>query len=81
LPRNEITSAYDEIARLRIAFFAEYPYFYHGCVSYQVEYLRKVASNKQSFMVGMKDKGEMVGALTGLPLAHEQPAVRRPFTT
>ena len=81
LTGNEITEAIDEIARLRIDIFAEYPYLYDGCVSYEVEYLRKFASTKQSFMVVMKDKGEIVGALTGLPLAHEQPAVRRPFTT
>ncbi|MBQ4850168.1 GNAT family N-acetyltransferase [Pseudoalteromonas sp. MMG012] len=79
LTGDEITNAIDEIARLRIDIFAEYPYLYGGCVSYEVEYLRKFANTKQSFMVVMKDQGKIVGGLTGLPLAHEQPAVRRPF--
>lgn len=77
---NDIIEGIDEIARLRIDIFAEYPYLYDGCVSYEVESLSKFANIKQSFMVVMKDKGHIIGLLTGLPLAHEQPAVRRPFT-
>jgi GNAT superfamily N-acetyltransferase len=79
LTGNDITEAIDEIARLKIDIFTEYPYLYAGCMCHEVKSLRTFANVEHSFMVVMKDEGHIVGLLTGLPLVHEQQAVRCPF--
>ena len=76
---HQIISVIEQIAKLRIDIFAEYPYLYDGCMSYETDYLSKFASTEQSFLVVMKDGNNIVGVLTALPLANEQLSVIRPF--
>lgn len=66
-----IAGAIDDLARLRIAVFRDWPYLYDGTLAYETEYLSAFAASPGAILVAAYDGGEMVGASTGLPLAHE----------
>lgn len=69
----------DEVARLRMAVFREWPYLYAGDMAYERAYLAAYAASPGSVFVLATDAGEVVGASTGLPLADEEAAFRAPF--
>ena len=69
----------DDLARLRIAVFAEWPYLYEGTLEYEQHYLRKFFKTKGSILVLARDGQRVVGASTGLPLLRESAALKRPF--
>ncbi|MCY1520635.1 hypothetical protein D9M68_554170 [compost metagenome] len=75
----EIAPHIDDLARLRIAVFREFPYLYDGTAEYEAEYLDTYARSADSLCVLVLDGGRMVGASTGLPLADETEEFRRPF--
>lgn len=68
-----------ELAGLRIAVFRDFPYLYDGSPAYEQRYLETYASTQDSVIVGAFDGEALVGAATGLPLAHEPAALTRPF--
>lgn len=67
------------LARLRIEVFAEFPYLYDGDLAYETEYLTRYAERPGALIVTAEDAGEVVGASTGVPLAHELEVLQRPF--
>ena len=67
------------LARLRITVFRDYPYLYDGSEAYEAEYLRTYTAAAQAMAVIARDGETVVGASTGLPLANESEAFRRPF--
>ena len=69
----------DDLARLRIAVFREFPYLYEGSLDYEAEYLSTYAQSRDSLFVLALEQGRVVGASTGLPLADEIDACKRPF--
>ncbi|KFX68295.1 acetyltransferase [Pseudomonas taeanensis MS-3] len=69
----------DDLARLRIAVFREFPYLYEGSLDYEAEYLSTYAQSRDSLFVLALEQGRVVGASTGLPLADETDACKRPF--
>ena len=69
----------DDLARLRIAVFREYPYLYEGDAAYEQRYLTAYARSPRSVFVLALDSGRVVGASTGLPLADDGAAFHRPF--
>lgn len=69
----------DDLARLRIAVFREFPYLYAGSLAYETEYLSTYAQSRDSLFVLVLERGRVVGASTGLPLADETEALQRPF--
>ena len=69
----------DEVARLRIAVFREWPYLYDGDDAYEHEYLAAYLESPGSVLVLALDGDRVVGASTGLPLADDQEAFRKPF--
>ena len=69
----------DAVARLRIAVFREWPYLYEGDAGYEARYLETYLRTPGSLCVLALDGGRVVGASTGLPLADEEEAFRRPF--
>ena len=69
----------DDLARLRIQVFREWPYLYAGSVAYEAEYLQVYTRSKRSVAVLAFEGGKVVGASTGLPLAEESDAFIRPF--
>jgi GNAT superfamily N-acetyltransferase len=69
----------DAVAALRIAVFRDWPYLYAGDLDYEANYLATYAASPESLFVLAVDAGRVVGASTGIPLAHETRAFVEPF--
>lgn len=69
----------DDVARLRIAVFRDWPYLYAGDVGYERDYLAAYAQSPDSVVVLAKDGDAVVGASTGLPLAEDSAEFQAPF--
>ncbi|MFB4393313.1 MULTISPECIES: GNAT family N-acetyltransferase [unclassified Pseudomonas] len=69
----------DDLARLRLAVFREFPYLYDGTAEYEADYLSTYVRSERSLVVLALDAGQVVGASTGLPLADETAAFQQPF--
>lgn len=76
---EQITPFIDDVARLRIEVFHEFPYLYDGHMAYEQRYLKTFSQAKDSVLVLALHEGEVVGASTGLPLAQEPPDIQAPF--
>lgn len=77
--RDAIAPAIDDLARLRIRVFRDWPYLYDGSVEYEARYLTAFAGSEGAVLVAAYDGSAMVGASTGLPLAHEHDAFSAPI--
>lgn len=75
----EITSVFDDLAKLRIAVFRAFPYLYEGSIDYEKEYLKVYAESENAFLFAVYDGSKMVGATTCIPLINETPEVQEPF--
>lgn len=69
----------DDLARLRIRVFREFPYLYDGTEAYERNYLDTYAGSGKAMAVLVFDGDHVVGASTGIPLANESDAFRQPF--
>lgn len=69
----------DDLARLRIAVFCEWPYLYEGDLRYEAEYLQTYLRSWRSIAVLAFDGEQVIGASTGLPLSDESDAFLAPF--
>ncbi|KJS40797.1 MAG: hypothetical protein VR70_05515 [Rhodospirillaceae bacterium BRH_c57] len=69
----------DDLARLRIAVFREYPYLYDGDSDYERRYLVPYAESAGGVVVAAFDGDSVVGAATGLPLSDAPDSVAAPF--
>ena len=76
---GDIAPFVDDLARLRIQVFREWPYLYAGNVDYEADYLRVYTHSKRSLAVLAFDGATVVGASTGLPLVEESDAFVTPF--
>jgi GNAT superfamily N-acetyltransferase len=74
-----ISEVFDDLAKLRIAVFRDYPYLYEGSVEYEKGYLQTYLQSEHSFLFAVYDGEEMVGATTCIPLKDETAEVRKPF--
>lgn len=63
-----LAEALDDVARLRIAVFRDFPYLYDGSLDYERDYLRAYLS-PGAVVVAALDDGRIVGAATGAPMA------------
>ena len=75
----EITPWLDDVARLRVAVFRDWPYLYEGDLAYERDYLAAYAASSESLFVLAMEGGRVVGASTGLPLVDDTEAFRSPF--
>lgn len=75
----EVAPWLDDVARLRIAVFRDWPYLYEGSHDYEKDYLATYSQSPGSVFVLAIDGDRVVGASTGLPLADETAAFRAPF--
>ncbi len=75
----DVTPFLDDVARLRIAVFRDWPYLYEGDAAYEREYLAAYAQSPDSVFVLARDGDAVVGASTGLPLLDDAPDFRQPF--
>lgn len=76
---RELEPWIEELGRLRIEVFREFPYLYDGSLDYERDYLASYLAAPGSFVVLLKAGGRIVGATTALPLRDAEPAFLRPF--
>ncbi|MCS6853331.1 MAG: GNAT family N-acetyltransferase [Elioraea sp.] len=69
----------DDLARLRIAVFRDWPYLYDGDEAYERRYLDRYAEARGAAVVLALAEGRVVGASTCLPLAEEDEEISAPF--
>ena len=62
----DVAQVIDDLARLRIAVFRDYPYLYDGDLNYERRYLADYTTEKAA-VVAAYDGETMVGASTGMP--------------
>lgn len=75
----DLEAALDDVARLRIAVFAEWPYLYAGSFEYEQRYLQSYRENPGAVLVGAFDAGRLVGAATGTPMEEHASDFSEPF--
>ncbi len=69
----------DDVARLRMTVFRDWPYLYAGDLDYERDYLAAYAKSPRSVFVLAFDGDRVIGASTGIPLAEDAPAFQQPF--
>lgn len=80
LTAEEVEEALDDLARLRIAVFAAWPYLYDGDADYEARYLKHFAASPGAVVVAARDgNGHMVGAATAAPLSDHADEFAAPF--
>lgn len=84
LTRRELEEAMNAIATLRIEVFREFPYLYEGSLSYEHKYLSRYLDSPDAIVVGVfpphsDSPKDLVGAVTGIPLADELSEIQEPF--
>ncbi|MFN0002126.1 MAG: GNAT family N-acetyltransferase [Pseudohongiellaceae bacterium] len=71
----------DDVARLRMEVFREFPYLYDGTLEYERNYLQTYVRCAQAVVVVAFADGEVVGAATAIPLQFEEANFQQPFIT
>lgn len=79
LARAEVEAAFDDLARLRIAVFRDFPYLYDGDLGYERRYLATYMHSPGAVVVGALDGATLVGAATASPLADHFEEFAQPF--
>ncbi|MEL6451156.1 MAG: GNAT family N-acetyltransferase [Pseudomonadota bacterium] len=64
-----VAEALDDVARLRLAVFRDWPYLYDGDYAYERAYLAAYEHSDRALIVAVYDGDWLVGASTGAPLA------------
>ena len=67
---EELVAAIPALARLRMTVFRDYPYLYDGSEAYEAGYLRTYAASGAAMAVLAREGDTIVGASTGVPMAH-----------
>ncbi|MBP1851787.1 GNAT family N-acetyltransferase [Rhizobium halophytocola] len=70
---------FDDLARLRIAVFHDFPYLYDGDSDYERRYMEAYARSQGSIFVLAFDGDTVIGASTGTPMTAETDEVQDPF--
>jgi len=76
---DDLARCLPDLAALRIAIFAEYPYLYDGDREYETGYLRDFAAARGSVLVAALDGPHVVGAATASPMSMQREEFREPF--
>jgi len=79
LTGDAIAAAIPELARLRMAVFAEWPYLYDGDEAYERDYLSEFAAAPDAVLVAACDGARFVGAATASPMQAQKAEFRAPF--
>lgn len=75
----ELEAHLDDVARLRIAVFRDWPYLYDGTLEYERAYLQTYRDNPGALLVGAFDGGILVGASTSTLMEDHAEAFRAPL--
>lgn len=76
----ELEAHLDDVARLRIAVFRDWPYLYDGTLEYERAYLNTYRDNPGALLVGAFDAGILVGASTSTFMEDHAEAFATPLT-
>ncbi|WP_284165877.1 GNAT family N-acetyltransferase [Frigidibacter sp. SD6-1] len=68
LTREAFAAALDDVARLRITVFRDWPYLYDGDLDYERKYLAAYLESQGSLVVGAFDGTRLVGVSTAAPM-------------
>ena len=79
LTGKAITGHLEALASLRLDIFQEYPYLYRGRREDELAYLAGYAEKPGACVILAEAGGAVIGAATGMPLRHEDAALRTPF--
>jgi GNAT superfamily N-acetyltransferase len=79
LRNQDISPWIEEIGRLRIQVFREYPYLYEGSVEEEKRYLSTYAESASSLIVLVMDGATPVGTTTCVRMAEGDPSFRACF--
>jgi GNAT superfamily N-acetyltransferase len=80
LAAGEVERALEDLARLRIEVFADWPYLYDGDEEYEARYLMRFSASPGAVVVAARDAaGRMVGAATAAPLSDHAEEFAKPF--
>lgn len=63
-----LDAALDDVARLRIEVFRDWPYLYDGSLDYERAYLQTYRDSPGALLVGAFDGARLVGASTSTPM-------------
>lgn len=74
-----LEAALDDVARLRIAVFRDWPYLYDGSLDYEREYLQTYRDSAGALLVGAFFGDVLVGASTSTPMEDHAEAFAAPF--
>lgn len=69
----------EDVARLRIEVFRDYPYLYEGDPEYERRYLAAYAATDTVFFAIARHRGEIIGVSTALALTDAEEELRTPF--
>lgn len=72
----DLTAALDDLAALRIAVFAEWPYLYAGDPAYERRYLADYAAAPDAVLIAALDGAQLVGAATAAPMDQQAEVFR-----
>jgi len=79
LEQTEAEAAFDDLARLRIEVFRDFPYLYDGDIDYEQRYLATYLTQEGAAIIGAFDGDALVGAATASPLANHFEEFAKPF--
>ena len=68
LEGDALAARLDDVARLRIEVFRDWPYLYDGDLDYERRYLDTYRTSPGAILVGAFDGDRLVGAATGAPM-------------
>jgi hypothetical protein len=69
---NEAIPYLQDLAKLRISFYRNYPYLYEGTLTGEENYLNMYANSENSLLAVAKKGQEVVGAIAGIALSETQ---------
>ncbi len=77
---QEARDYFEDIARMRITMFREFPYLYNGSFEYEKEYLEAYFKSLNAKILLVFDtNNEIVGFSNSIPLAEELDEIKAPF--